>query len=428
MEKSNFTIKYGSGTLNVTLPGTDIKELIPTDITPIENIETAINHALDNPIGAQPFNKIFFPGDKVLIVASDVTRVVNLHLFLPGIVCRLNSIGISDKDIMVLIALGTHRAQTEAEMQQIVGQEIYARVKVVNHDCDNDLVNVGSTSFGTELAINRLAAERKVILTGSITHHLMAGFGGGRKSIVPGIAGRNTVFQNHSHALDPHTPRSNPLIGVGTTKQNPINLDMIECAELVSPDFLINVVSTPDGKPAKFFAGHWHTAWRQGCQWADEQFGVPITQPADLVIASCGGYPKDISLYQATKTLFNANLAVASGGTILLVAECPEGAGANSFFGWVNPLTEGKLDQELRKNFTIAGYIFYAAVEVAKNAKVILLSNIEPELVRPMGISATSSLDRALELINANKLRNRRTVFMPFGGSTIPYFAANDNK
>jgi len=418
---STYQLKYGEKILNIQLPdGTVIKELSSSKIEPILDVEEEIKKLLDQPIDSKPFNDLFTAGDKVVIVSSDITRMVMLDQYLPLIVERLNLLGIPDNDITVLIATGTHRPQTNQEKEKIVGKKMFERLEVVNHSCDDpELQYVGTTTRGTEVHLNRLVVERKVILTGGIVHHLMAGFGGGRKSIVPGVASRNTIAQNHLHSLAPDEERSNPLIGVGKLNNNPLHLDMVESSRLIEPDFLINSIIDTKGNLVKLVAGNWLTAWEHGCNWSDDKFGVPIEEEADLVIASCGGYPKDISLYQSTKTLFNAALAVKQGGTILLLAECREGAGADEFFGWSKPLKEAKLDVELRKNFTIPGYIFYAAVESAKKAKVVLVSEIDPELVKDMGIIGTNSLEQALKLVGSEN-KNNKTIVMPYGGFTVP--------
>jgi len=419
----SFNFKYGNEYLKIALPKKNLlKELYSTEITSLTDIENEVKNCLDNPIDSKSFNELFAKGDKIVIVVSDITRLTKTDQFLPFVVDRLNILGIPDQDIIILIATGTHRVQTPEEMTNLIGKDLFNRLEVINHNCDaKDLVYIGTTLRGTDVKVNKLIVERKVILTGGIVHHLMAGFGGGRKSILPGVADRKSIAQNHLHALDPEAERSNPLIGVGVIAGNPLNLDMIDSAKLVEPDFLINVVVDTKGNIAKLFAGHWLTAWEAGCKWTDEKFGVPIKEKADLIIASCGGYPKDISLYQATKTLFNAALAVKPGGTILLLAECREGAGADAFFGWSKPLKEGKLDSELRKNFTIPGYIFYAAVEVAQKARVILLSSIEPDLVKSMGIIPTSSLGEAIKLADINN-ENQKIIVIPYGGSTVPLY------
>lgn len=422
----SYRLKYGETGIEVQLPEENLIKILKTqELTPVHNIDQEVNNLLEQPIGSKPFNELFQAGDKVTIVVSDITRLIRLSQYLPPVVDRLNQQGIPDKDIVVLVATGTHRGGTPEEKKRIIGENLFKRLDVIDHDCDHsEMVYVGTTSRGTEVEVNKLVIDRKVILTGGIVHHLMAGFGGGRKSVVPGVSSRKTIAQNHLHSLDPEAEQSNPLIGVGAVLNNPLHLDMVECTEFVNPDFLINSIIDTNGDIAKLVGGHWLTAWEEGCRWADEKFGVPIPELADLVIASCGGFPKDISLYQSTKSLFNAALAVKPGGTILLLAECREGAGADEFFSWSNPLKNGCLDPELRRNFTIPGYIFYAAVESTRKAKVILYSSIAPELVEPMGILGTNSLDEAFKLADIANPKSK-TIIMPYGGSTIPLIDSN---
>ncbi|MCY6484568.1 nickel-dependent lactate racemase [Clostridium aestuarii] len=416
-------LKYGEKTFEINLSEKNVlQELHSKQVSPISNLEKELNNLLDNPIDSKPFNEIFMKNDKIVIVVSDITRLwLQTIKFLPIVVKRLNNIGISDKNITILIANGTHRTQTDEELIKIVSKDLFERLEIVEHSSNTSTIVLGKTSRNTEVSINKLLLDRKVILTGGIVHHLMAGFGGGRKSILPGVVSKKTIFQNHLHALDPKNDRSNPLIGVGVTKENPINLDMIEAAQMINPDFLINSIVDTKGNILKLAVGNWLSAWEQGCNWANEIFGVPINEKADLVITSCGGYPKDISLYQSTKSLFNAALAVKPGGTILLFAECRDGAGADTFFNWINPLKENKLYEELKSNFTIAGYIFYAAVEIAKKLNIILVSSIKPELVKPMGIKSTNNIDEALSLAGIHD-KDKKVIVMPYGGNTIPLY------
>lgn len=422
---NRYFFKYGKEGFNLEL---DDKNVLTTlhskEVTPIENIENEINDILDSPIGTKPFNEVFEKNDKVLIVVSDVTRLwIKTASFLPIIVDRLNKIGIVDKDITIIIATGTHRGQSEEEHKLIVGEKIYERITVIDHDCDGETLYCGKTSRGTEVEINKIIEGKKIILTGGIVHHLMAGFGGGRKSILPGIASRKTINQNHLHSLSPDEPCSNPLIGAGVLENNPLNLDMIEAAALVKPAFLVNSIVDTSGNIVHFVGGHFIKAWESGCNWVDDNFGVPIKEKADVVIASCGGYPKDINLYQSTKSLFNGVMALKNGGTLILLAECIDGAGADSFFSWIEPLKRGDLDSELRKSFTIPGYIFYAAIESSINANVVLVTSIDAEIIKPMGIKAVKSLEDGLKIAGiADGCEDKKIILMPYAGSTVPLY------
>ncbi|MFU0824579.1 nickel-dependent lactate racemase [Clostridium sp.] len=422
---NNYSFKYGSEILNLQIDDKNVlTTLYSKELEPIKDIEKELNTLLDNPIGTKPFNQIFKKDDEVLIVVSDVTRLwIKTASFLPIIVNRLNKLGIDDKNITIIVATGTHRGQTDEERKLIVGEEIYERITVLDHDCDGEMIYCGITSRGTEVEVNKIIEGKKIILTGGIVHHVMAGFGGGRKSILPGISSRKTINQNHLHSLSPDEPCSNPLIGVGVLANNPLNLDMIEAASLVKPDFLINSIVNTSGNIVHFVAGHFLKAWEEGCKWTDENFGIPIKEKADIVIASCGGYPKDINLYQSTKSLFNAALALKQGGTMILLAECRDGAGADSFFSWIEPLKKGELDSALRKGFTIPGYIFYAAIERSRNANVILVTSMNGELIKPMGIKAVKTLEEALKLAGVDQgFKDKKVILMPYAGSTVPLY------
>ncbi len=364
MEQS-VSLKYGKGKVNINLEGLNVTGTVTSkEVRKIENIQEKINFVLENPINSLPFSEVFSNGDKVLIVISDITRGwINYPSFLPIVVDKLNSLGISDQDIIFLTATGTHRKQSDDEKKLLVGENIFKRFEIIDHDCANqEMIPIGKTSFNNEVYVNGLIRERKVILTGGITPHLMAGFGGGRKSAVPGISSYETIQRNHLLALDPNAPRSNPLIGLGSVDTNPLNQDMKEACELLNPEFLINVTINDEGNLAEIFAGHWYDAWYKGTQWIKENYFVTVDKKADIIITSCGGYPKDINLYQACKTLFNAVNGLKTGGSLVFLAECSEGAGADSFFNYLIPFKEGRLDEALREAFTIPGYIFYVAI------------------------------------------------------------------
>jgi len=319
---------------------------------------------------------------------------------------------------VVVVALGTHRKNTQDELKILASEYVYNNVKVVDHDCDaEDLVNIGTTTYGTKVFVNPYAVGRKVIVISGTVHHIMAGYGGGRKSIIPGIAGRQTIKMNHSMALDPNEKKSNVLIGSGKLIKNPINDDMEQAGRMVNPVFGISICVNSASKHSALFCGDFDMAWKESCMYIQKSYGLPINYEADVVFASCGGFPKDLNFYQSTKSIFNAAKALKQGGTLVLLAQCSEGSGAKDFFDWIVPLKEGHLDESLRANFTIGGYIFYAACEVIRKGNVILLSDIDPEEVKAMGVTAYSNID---ELMKHVDVKNKDVYIMPYGGSVMP--------
>ena len=354
------------------------------------------------------------------IVISDITRFWSRQ----DLVCRelvaflRENCGVPYENMAVLVALGTHRGQSEAELRQIASEEVYQKVQVVCHDCEGKLSYLGETSFGTPVWVNPLAVGRKVITIGATVHHLMSGYGGGRKSILPGISGKQTILHNHMMCLDPERPCSSDRIGMGKLEDNPVHLDMTEAASMVGPVFGINIVMNKDGRQCRLVCGQWQQAWEESCRLVQQISGVPIREKADIVIASCGGYPKDINLYQGIKTLLNMGQAVKPGGTMIFIAQCPDGGGAPDFFDWSRSLKTNSLDADLRAGFTIAGYIFYAGCEVIQNGRVMMLTELSPETLQDMGIEGYTDMKSLLAAVDFS---GKDVIVMPHGGSTVPY-------
>ncbi len=388
----------------------------------IDDIEGEFRRCVsEGTIGSAPLNEVVHKDDQVTIIISDMTRFWMRQDVLCSLLVRYlhETVGMPFANIAVLVGLGTHRKNSPDEMRKLTGEYTYTHVEqLADHDCDaKDLVLAGKTSLGTEVWVNPLVMGRKVICISGTVHHIMAGYGGGRKSIVPGIAGRQTIKLNHQRALDPQNPRSDPRIGAGVLTDNPIHEDMKEAAGLVPVAFGISIVVNSASRHSGLFCGDFDMAWRESCRYVQKSYGLPIEREADVVIASCGGFPKDINLYQSTKTLFNAAQAVKKGGTLILLAECREGGGAKDFFDWNIPLKEGGLDEALRKDFTIGGYIFYAACETIRKARTLLLGKIDPEEVRAMGIEAHTRME---ELLCQVDFSDKEVYVIPYGGSVMP--------
>ncbi len=386
-------------------------------VAPVADMRAGLLAALAAPIGSPPFRQVFGRGDKVVIVVSDVTRLwVRSEILVPILLNELNAVGVPDDDISIVFATGDHRGQTAEEHRLIVGDEVLRRVKVYDHDCHAaDLVNLGISSRGTSILINRMVYEApKLILTGGISYHLLAGFGGGRKSVAPGTAGYATIQENHGLAL-----KAGPgEVGAGVLAGNPVAADMDEIAALAEPDFLLNVVVDENKAFIGIVAGHWSEAHAAGTRIVERAFAVPIREKAAAVVASCGGYPKDIQLYQSIKALDNADYAAREGGSIILVSECFDGPGPEAFLGWFRHETYAAMSAALHKNFTMPGFVALRTKQIMDSKTVYLVSSLDAATVARVGMRPASSVAAAL----AEALPGTGGIVhvMPHGTLTFP--------
>lgn len=425
-------MKYSDTTFAVPL---DPKQIVAevhanTVDLPQRTVREHIEYALDHPIGAGPIEEAVHAGDKVCILISDTTRRWQQpSTYLPVLVERLNRAGIPDEDILIVCATGTHRKQTEEEHISLVGEDLYRRIRFLDHECDDKehLTYMGTTSRGTPVWLNSYAmACDKLILTGGVVYHFLAGFGGGRKSIVPGIAGRETINTNHNNALNQGLGSgSNPNACNGNmTESNPFHSDLVECAAFAKPAYLLNVIVDDDYQIVGAFAGDWQKAHAAAAQVVQQLDGVSIPRRTPLVIASAGGYPKDINLYQTSKTLANALAAVTSGGTMILLSQCREGFG--------DPDCEAQIcgfdsmearEKALRADFSIGGFVGFLFAEKAEHYHLILVTDIPGDRFVHTKIQVARTLDEALSLAaqcNGGSLDGVETTLMPHGGSTVP--------
>lgn len=422
------SLNYGTETLQIPIRGAASVEYIdPDPMYEIPDLAETFREAVtEGVIGSRPLRELIAPTDPVTVVVSDITRSW-MHqgeiLTLLGHYLH-EEMGVPLEQITVLVALGTHRPSTPEEQRIIAGDYLYENSTVIDHDCDGDCVPVGETSRGTHVKINPLAVGRKVIVVGGTVHHMMAGFGGGRKNILPGIASRDTIRENHCRALDPMRPHSDDRVGCGLLEENPIHEDMDEAARLVDVTFSINIVVAASGKHSGLFCGALHEAWLESCKYQRKCYEKWIDHEADVVIVSSGGAPKDMNLYQGCKGMLNGMRAVKPGGELIWLCKCPEGCGAPDYTAWLQPLKEGRLDEALRAAFTIGGFIFYLTVETLQKAHCRILTTIDNETARPMGMEAYTSLDALLEGMD---FTGKSVYVIPYGGSVVPMLEGRDS-
>ena len=416
--KKDYTYKYGKGKVHFSIDNSlVIDELYTNEYPVLSDPVAAIRESLRNPIGSKPLHDIVQPGETVVFIVNDTTRVANSHIFMPVLLDELNAAGIPDKDMWIVFALGTHRLMTEEEMVGEVGAGVAQRVKMYNSDCKDasQFQSFGTTSYGTPVKFNTKVVEADhIICTGSVVHHFFSGFGGGRKAMLPGVSDYETVRKNHSLMLDPNAV-------IGKLEGNPIYHDQVEGTEMCRPSFLINVVLNEKKEFLKVFAGDYIEAHLECCKLVNEVYGVRVDREADLVIASCGGYPKDINVYQLQKTMDNAWCAVRDGGVVIILGECVEGSGSPTYEKTMQKYTTpAQVEASVRADFQIGAHKAYAVTRLMKKAEFILVSSMSPELARLLLFTPAKDIDEALQLAYAKLGSTPSITLMPMGSLTVP--------
>ena len=418
MAKKEYRFKYGKGEVPFTLdPQLIIGELRIKDYPPLKDPAAEIQKAVRSPIQSKPLKEIVKPGQTVAFLLNDPTRIANSHVFMPLLLNELNSASVPDKDMFIMFAVGAHRSLPEQEMVQMVGPEVARRVKMYNSEARDlsQFQHVGKTSRGNDIYYNKRVVEADhIICTGSIVYHFFAGFGGGRKALLPGVAAYETICRNHALMLDPKA-------GMGKLKGNPVYEDQVEATEMLRPSFLLNVVLNEKKEFLRVYAGDYIQAHLEACKFVESVYGTPIDGLADLVIATCGGYPKDINVYQLQKTMDNAWLAVREGGVVIILGECVEGVGDELYLDWMKRYkTPERIEAEVRANFVVGGHKAYAVTRLMKKAQFILLSGLESTLARTLLFTSAKDMNEALSMAFAKLGPKPRILLMPQGSLTVP--------
>ena len=412
-------LPYGKTEVCARIPAKNfLGKIEPKEKPGVDDAIAEIKRALQEPIGTKRISEIAKPGDKVAIVVDDFTRPAPSHLMVPPILEELNNAGVKNEDITIIFACGTHRPVTDEEARRLLGEEIAGKIKYVSHNCSaKDHVYVGTTkTHGTKVYLNRIFVEADVkILTGDVGLHYYAGYGGGRKSILPGISSCETIQHNHAMLLhkNAHT---------GILEGNPIHEDMMEAAELAKIDFILNVVLNSKGEIVKAFAGDWRKAFYEGVKLVDEMYKVPVERKADIVVVSCGGHPFDIDLYQAYKAVDGALEVVKRGGVIVWVAECSEGYGNQVFYEWMKKYrTLKEVERAIKRKFKLGGHKAYYLLKALEKAKIILVSVMPDYYAMDIFKLKTSrSVNEAIDEAFRIAGKNAKVWAIPYGNITQP--------
>ena len=400
--------EYGPGRLEPLLPDPPRKPLGKEDI----------RSALRNPVESPPLRKLARGRKSALIVISDATRIVRSDVLVPLLLEELATAGMESGKVKVVVALGNHRRATDEEVAALLGPAL-GKVKVVQHD-SRDLARLhlfGRTGRGTEVRLSKLLLEHDLVVTASmINFHYAAGFTGGRKAILPGLAWRDTIVANHLLSVDFERGTLAEGVASGSLSGNPMHEDMDEAVAMHPPDFSVNVILTPEHEIGTLWAGDWRASHRGACGVFLKRFGVPVPELKPVVIASAGGHPKDIDFIQSNKTIQFATRALEPGGTLILLARCGEGIGNPHFEGFF-PLDDVKeFLRRLKLENPRNGQTALALRSRTQEYRVVLVTKLPAEKVRDMGMEHASSIEQALALVSGGE----DGYIIPEGGLTLP--------
>jgi len=404
----------GTGSQAVSVPEENLLGVLHMNpAAPERTGQEAVRFALENPIGLPRLSEILPKNKKIAIVTSDISRPCPSWDILPPLLAELERTGVALANVTLVFGLGSHRHQTEAEMRHLVG-DAYDRIRCVDSDC-GDCVRMGVTSRGTPVDVTRVVAEADFrICLGNVEYHYFAGYSGGAKAIMPGVSSRDAIQANHRLMV-----RNDAC--AGRLEDNPLRQDIEEAGRICGIHYIVNVVLDEHKQIISAAAGDSVAAHRALCRYLDTLYRKPIPKQADIVLVSQGGAPKDLNLYQTQKALDNAKHAVRPGGIIILIGSCKEGLGEKCFERWIQ---EAKCSHDLidrvQAHFELGGHKAAAIAMVLENARIFLVSEMDPALVRKCFLepytSAQQALDDAFRILGPGAT----VLAMPYGGSTLP--------
>lgn len=404
------SLKYGKGSVRIEIPRSRLLGTLKPK--PYSRRGQSVPEALASPAAAEPLSKVVDGKDRVVIVVSDITRPCPTRRILPHVVRLLKNSGVSRDNLRILIGTGTHRGHTPAEKEELLGVYATSIPQVIDHAMDS-VEYIGTTKRGTRVSVNpALLNADFAVAIGNVDVHYFAGYTGGYKAVVPGAAGEETIERNHAMMT---LPNAEP----GVVDSNPVREDMEEAGQLTGLKYVVNVVLDEANRIIAAFAGDPITAHRHAAKIAGDLVKVPIKAPADIVLASAGGYPRDINLYQTHKAIQNASHAVKDGGTIILVAECGEGWGNATFESWsVNIPDLDEFSRRLSSGFVLGAHKAFAISKIAKRANISIVS----KKMKTSSILFKTFEKPTYALNDAWRLQGRDAsiLLMPYAMNTLP--------
>jgi len=423
---AQITLPYGQSFLGLEIPDERIEGILVSRAHEYkrEDTETAlVEKALAEPVESAPLAELSKEKKRIVIISSDHTRPVPSHVTMPVLLKEIRK-GNPNADITILVSTGYHRATTKAELQQKYGEKIVEEENIVIHNAfdESSMVKIGILPSGGELIINKIAVEADLLIAeGFIEPHFFAGFSGGRKSVLPGIASKETILANHCAEFIAHEKaRTGILAG------NPIHEDMIYAARAAKLAFILNVVIDAEKKVIKAFAGHYEEAHKRGCRFVESLAGVRA-KPSEIVVTTNGGYPLDQNIYQSVKSMTAAEATCKEGGVIIVASQCADGHGGESFYntfasaGSVRQIMDDILTRTAEQTVPDQWESQILARILLKH-HVIMVTDAPQEMVEKMQMKWAPSVEAAIKLAeNILQEKKCKITVIPDGVSVIVY-------
>jgi nickel-dependent lactate racemase len=422
----HFNLKYGSGTAAVDLDDSRIIDVVlPKPRKPLADALESVRRVLAKPEGTPPLAEMLAARKpkKLVIVVNDITRPTPYSVLMPPLLEVIQKAGIPDSHVTLVTATGIHDPHTPEQNILVYGEEVCRRFKVISHNATDPagLVYKGKLPSGYDFWLNKLVDEADFLITiGVVMPHYFAGFSGGRKSILPGVAGKETVQKNHARMVE-------LMDNLTPIRENPVSLEMIHAARLAGVDFILNVVVDDNEQVVEVVAGDFEKAWYKAVDVSESMYMIPIKEQADITVSAASGFPRDINLYQSQKALDHADRATKKGGTIILVAECREGYGEKVFEEFMNRgWTPQHIMAEIKAHFVMGGHKAYGFAKVAAEKNIIMVSSLPEKIVASCFARKAGSVQEAVEMALKEQGTEARFIIMPEGSVTVPVIAAKD--
>ncbi len=413
------TVPYGDGSISAKIPDGVRVNLVEPKIESVAGTEEErIEAALDAPIGTPRLEEMVKPSDRVLIVVNDHTRPGPNREIAAALLSRLRRAGVPDGNIRFICATGSHRAPTDREIRAILGDEVVEKYEIVMHDCrDTERLFLLGEVDGLSVWLNKALLEADfVITTGLIAPHHTAGFSGGRKSILPGITGLETLRTHHSLPLRPYEP------SMGVLEGNRFHDVALRAAQMAGVRFIVNAVQDMKKQNVRYVAGDLALAHAEGVRICRERNTVDIPSLADVVVCSPGGYPRDSDLYQAQKGLAVAETLVRPGGTMILCARAELGVGEGLFPQWMKEgeSPEAIVERYRREGFNVGNNKAFLYARALLRGKILVVSGLlDPAELKEMFLDSAPDLQSALDKV-LPQYKDPLVTVLPRAVSMIP--------